>query len=535
MCHRPCTPLCRLPLLGSETDPCYSMCSQNEFSQQMADDSFSDSPGRSSSEALTEKNRQISSMVTDREIGQNIINLELPPELMAVIFAMTCHAAFKSFRRRNIVHMQKTTPFTLGQVCRHWRAVIWSTPFIWSYVSLQLSSSPGRFQTQVELLGDWLERSGTCPLTIELFYSGHSQMHSHLVQNLTELLATNAHRCQVVDFALPSQWYANVVKYNFTILTTARCEDLVSESAGEKGKSNVFQFAPLLENIHLLASEIFIVNIKWERLVQISLQHVTLEECFFVLAKTPNLTYCCVAELNSGHDVTGTEVELRFLKDLVILDPPWPYVDRLLGHMVMPSLESLHISPRADFEFLSLPAIVDHAGCRIQPLKLDNIKLKSSTREQEILHFLHALPSLVFIDISFSSWAHEPIQHLFTDVLMCQSHAVPASDTAIAGFDDTRSYLLPNLRHFSCSGPVGVSIVWFYDILADLLQTRQLLASSRPDAMAKLISYEVNGMPLAGNSNLRVLTFGCSAREKLKHLVDDGLRLKLVIDGKSLL
>ncbi|KAF8151580.1 hypothetical protein B0H34DRAFT_728195 [Crassisporium funariophilum] len=456
------------------------------------------------------------SMETESRIGESASTLELPPELMAQIFAATCHAAFEPFRARNECATQKTTPFTLGQVCRLWRAIIWSTPFIWSYVALELSCRPETCQAQIDRLGDWLELSGACPLTIRLFLPTYSGMNENVVKNLIKLLAMNAHRCQAVDFAFPSSWYTilNEVDYDFSILTTARCEDLVLYSAGEHEKFKVFKSAPLLNDIHLLASDIFILDTRWEQLVRVTLQHVILNECFYVLAKTPNLIYCCVEEIVRER-TTDTNVEVLLLEELVVSNSSWPCTEQLLWHISMPSIQSLTISPQTLSEFLSLSTILQRAGYFLQRLKLDNIDV--AFRESEILLCLRNLPSLVDIEISFSPGTHEPIRHFLTDVLMCQGHTVSASHTAIPESEANHTFFLPNMQHFSFFGPVGVGIVWLDEILADRLQTR------------------VNGTPWTDDSSLQDLLLGSSAREKMKILVDDGLTLKLNVDGRSLL
>ncbi|KAF8151575.1 hypothetical protein B0H34DRAFT_133879 [Crassisporium funariophilum] len=172
----------------------------------------------------------------------------------------------------------------------------------------------------------------------------------------------------------------------------------------------------------------------------------------------------------------------------------------------MPSIQSLTISPQTSLDFLDLSTIVQRVGHFLQRLNLDNLNLPSSSRESELLLCLRDLPSLVDIEISFDPQKSRPIQHFLTDVLMCPSHAVSASHTAKPGSEATRTYFLPNMKRFKFSGPVGVGILWLDDVLADLLQSRVL--NSRPDTIAKLVSYEVNGTPSTDDSYLQDLLLG---------------------------
>ena len=91
----------------------------------------------------------------------------LPPELLGTISAAVCHADFhKSHSDKN--RHNKTTAFTLGQICREWRDIVWSTPEIWSHVFLCLSLT--RYDAQVKLLEGWLNRSGVCPLSLSFIF-----------------------------------------------------------------------------------------------------------------------------------------------------------------------------------------------------------------------------------------------------------------------------------------------------------------------------------------------------------------------------
>ena len=48
-------------------------------------------------------------------------------------------------------------PFFLGKICRGWRQFVWSTPVLWTILHLWLSVD--RYDTQTELLREWLSRT----------------------------------------------------------------------------------------------------------------------------------------------------------------------------------------------------------------------------------------------------------------------------------------------------------------------------------------------------------------------------------------
>ncbi|PPR03435.1 hypothetical protein CVT26_007902 [Gymnopilus dilepis] len=80
----------------------------------------------------------------------------LPVEVVSIIF---------------LHHVQEhphcvSTPLRLGKICRRWRLIAWSTPNLWT--RLTIWGKHVISQTHVELAEEWLGRSGMLPLTIEL-------------------------------------------------------------------------------------------------------------------------------------------------------------------------------------------------------------------------------------------------------------------------------------------------------------------------------------------------------------------------------
>ncbi|KAJ6508328.1 hypothetical protein C8R45DRAFT_440055 [Mycena sanguinolenta] len=63
-------------------------------------------------------------------------------------------------------------PLLLGRICRHWRAIAHSTPMLWSSIhipSLDYHNTPPNILSRFEgIVKAWLERSGSCPLSVSL-------------------------------------------------------------------------------------------------------------------------------------------------------------------------------------------------------------------------------------------------------------------------------------------------------------------------------------------------------------------------------
>ncbi|KAJ3509985.1 hypothetical protein NLJ89_g4935 [Agrocybe chaxingu] len=143
---------------------------------------------------------------THTDMSPNVFQV-LPPELMAEIFATVCHADSDKFLSDKQRH-KRTTPLILSHVCTAWRTLIHSTPHIWSHVCLCLSRD--RLSSQIDLLLDWLIRSGACPLNISLCFENEDDWEGEetVPRELVNLLGSAASRWRSLNVVLPERWYS---------------------------------------------------------------------------------------------------------------------------------------------------------------------------------------------------------------------------------------------------------------------------------------------------------------------------------------
>ncbi|KAJ7491901.1 hypothetical protein FB451DRAFT_1551383 [Mycena latifolia] len=58
-----------------------------------------------------------------------------------------------------------SSPVVLGQICRTWREIAFSTPALWRAIKVFLADKKD-FDTQLDILNTWLQRSRSCPFSI---------------------------------------------------------------------------------------------------------------------------------------------------------------------------------------------------------------------------------------------------------------------------------------------------------------------------------------------------------------------------------
>ncbi|KAJ7367372.1 hypothetical protein DFH08DRAFT_765167 [Mycena albidolilacea] len=59
-------------------------------------------------------------------------------------------------------------PLVLGHICRHWRAILYSTPMLWSSIHIPYEVPPTVGPRLARVVETWLERSASCALSISV-------------------------------------------------------------------------------------------------------------------------------------------------------------------------------------------------------------------------------------------------------------------------------------------------------------------------------------------------------------------------------
>ncbi|KAF8814589.1 hypothetical protein BYT27DRAFT_7206045 [Phlegmacium glaucopus] len=474
---------------------------------------------------LTDGATKASSTPPTWSTSQNIGSL--PNELMAEIFATTCHADSYTFSNDGN-RRKRTTPLILGKVCGQWRAITWSTPYIWSHISLSLSTP--RYETQIKLLSVWLTRSGVCPLTINLIFDCENDWTDIIPTELIQLLLASANRWRAINLVLPESWYSLLaeLKHSLPLLVTVVSQPLWADcglTPSKRKRLNLFEFAPLLRDVHVNGYYLSDVDVPWEQLDRFTLQHVYLDECFYALVKTPNLTYCRIYTVlinDVNRNITEHSIELPLLQELVIHSASWADISRLLSKMTVPLLDTLKISaPRIDREPVELPvSFICDPKCLLKRLRLSEWSFVCE--ESEFVRYLRSIPSLEELDIDMQS--SPPITELLHHILELTE---PNSPNSSPSDDDTT--FLPNLQIFKFSGPIHATNSNYDDNLTALIEKR--LEHSKRCSGNLLVSplkvFEVI------TEETYPFTSTPSVKPRLSKLADEGLQLKVKFSETS--
>ena len=466
---------------------------------------------------------------------------QLPVELMAEVFATICHADSDKFLGDKSRH-KKTTPLTLASVCGQWRDIVWCTPHIWSHVSLCLDDK--RYETQVELLTEWLGRSGACPLTINLVFVDENLWTERIPTELIEILASNAPRWRSINFVLPEAWYPLLEKTreNYHLLTTVSTQPLWADcglSPSKRKRLELFAFAPSLHDLHLNGYYLSDVTLPWHQLTRFTLQHVYLDECFDALPKTPNLTWCRIYTIlvnDVDRLVVERPVELLHLEKLIIYSATWSDTVTLLSNMSFPCLRSFEISsPQTGPLLEELPELLILANGR-NITRLSLTEYRNDKEDQCYIDLLRKMPLLEEVELDFLPDSKQMNTQFIVDLLQAYPlpQTLPSGDQIVS-----EDFILPLLQRFTFVGPVKTTDRLDSDEVADnhgadfpkeLL--RVLGQRRRRSEGGKLLG--IFEMKVENDlSELRPSEFTSEVMQGLQSLVTEGLSLSINVGGTS--
>ncbi|KAJ7024763.1 hypothetical protein C8F04DRAFT_1239479 [Mycena alexandri] len=260
------------------------------------------------------------------------------------------------------------SPFNLTRICRKWRL---ATPDLWRAVALPLHSEIS-FARQARETDDWLSRSRSCPLSIEIVETGD------YATNLDDwvfpiLAALNPRRARWEHLNIHIQERPHLLTFEDS-MPLLRHLQLFSEDFDSDRETIVFGEAPLLRSVILNGFAARKVILPLAQLTSLDLFRVHPETCLPILQQTPNLMHFHLYLISRRGAACPADVTLRRLESLGL----FAYVDEdvappsgYLQTFIVPALRELHIPE----QFLtrpinSLTSFISQSGCELREVHL---------------------------------------------------------------------------------------------------------------------------------------------------------------------
>ncbi|KAJ7354446.1 hypothetical protein DFH08DRAFT_854886 [Mycena albidolilacea] len=358
-------------------------------------------------------------------------------------------------------------PILLGRICRHWRAVAHTTPMLWSSIYIPLPDLPDHDpSTRLEVVSwslwnvveQWFERSGTCPLTVSLSDSTEYAYEFDLDNHLVTLLLSVCNRLRHLSLSAETKVLLPLLCLGPEELPILKSLRIRSDDSvpftDHQGVTNALQIPSLMDISLRVTADPRSLPLKWSQLTGLTLECQPVWRAngdkegldgigaLQVLRWCPNLLRCEL-QITNWDDIglasNTSLITLPHLHTLVFRGPcQFP---RWIPYLAVPKLRCLQVgSVQVTARFRDTP--VEEAGMRVE---LETGRFTSDS----LLELLRAFPAIshlhLYSDFFSAGKALLALDHLALPHNLCPilTHAVLAlgpgpSDAAILQFIGAR-------------------------------------------------------------------------------------------------
>lgn len=397
-------------------------------------------------------------------------------------------------------------PLVIGKVCCAWRNLAWSTPRLWSGISLLLEYST---PIDCELLKEWLLRSGDSLLSIHLRYDRDGLTAGDATRSILRAIADCSERWRDVYFAFPASFYNHFdsIRSRLPCLTSLSLSLRILD-VRERGFQH-FSIAPRLCHVELHGYNRELMNIPLHQVTKLSLNIVDAAHCIETLRCFPDLAHCSFKYMFLGRERLPFPFLASHVKYLEFVVNDKEFLSSFLDSLALPDVQELRIDMRrAQLPHSSLISLVARSGCLLQRFTL----AKCSCDSAELQALFSAIPTLVQLEVNNCAIPGSAILQLL--------------DLSISDHGSTA--LLPNLQSLKLVNQLQVGI----DVseLASLVLSRRRNGTTKNSRVALLLSIELlfdrfDMSVFLANIDLEVVTL-------LRQLIMDGLEI-IVRDGNT--
>ncbi|KAF8213950.1 hypothetical protein K438DRAFT_1802613 [Mycena galopus ATCC 62051] len=356
-------------------------------------------------------------------------------------------------------------PLVLGRICRHWRSVAYSTPMLWSSIHIPslnyLRVPPGHLLRLERVVEAWLERSGTCALSVSFFdHTNHFLVSDLEVHPLILRLLPVSRRLCHLTLEGDAEFFRPLLRLgpeDLPLLKHIWIKSTAYPAFEDHPDFTTAMQIPTLEDLSLIAplADAPSLPVKWSQLTRLRLEcyqvattdgGLDLGGALDVLRRCPNLAQCELVVTKASEDpglalINTAPIILPHMEALVL--GGWPFFEKWLSFLVVPNLLSLRIGEA-------------HWGDRANSADINPIQFTSSSLREllqsfpMISHlrlFSSMAPSDIFLGDEFMELFYPP-HDLCPElsnitILACTGF----SDTAVLAFIKARMTMPTPLQH----------------------------------------------------------------------------------------
>ncbi|KAJ7604208.1 hypothetical protein FB45DRAFT_1070672 [Roridomyces roridus] len=284
------------------------------------------------------------------------------------------------------------SPTSLTHVCRQWRDIALATPQLWRAITFE---APGEDRTA----WTWLERSGSCPLSINVSYQRYT---GSLVDTALAAILLHRKQWEYAVLTIQGQQVA-LLQGPMPLLCelTLHAPDSFTESS-RRPSANACDF-PRLRTLSLSCFDDLGNWLPWSQLTSLTLMHTYSPTYLSTLRGAVNLVHLKLIYCVQDSHRQCPDVNLPRLETLIMVDPDGDF-HQGLSVFTLPSLRSLQVpatflnSDRIE----TFASLVSRSGCTElrKVLITGEFRLRISKRV-----FRRRFPAITFVFNSGYNWA----------------------------------------------------------------------------------------------------------------------------------
>ncbi|PPQ83938.1 hypothetical protein CVT25_000691 [Psilocybe cyanescens] len=231
------------------------------------------------------------------------ITRRFPPELTSRVFEISSEECGPYDLHGEIPWDQLFTPLILGAVCQTWRHIAWSSPSLWTRICI--SSKVAMKDAYVDLVEEWLQRSGQLPLSMDIKFSSSNIPTNATFRRLISIINRHSNHWQNMDI----NCYPEQLRFICGDSTDAPIlRNLSITGSGSRPRANYIfnstmdSMKPRPSCVHLTDIHLKSVGIDWSDITHIALFMwcIHLDECIELLRQAPQLVDCHIQGLHTA-------------------------------------------------------------------------------------------------------------------------------------------------------------------------------------------------------------------------------------------
>ncbi|KIM45534.1 hypothetical protein M413DRAFT_343054 [Hebeloma cylindrosporum] len=374
---------------------------------------------------------------------------KLPPEIASHILCLCLPLLDNGKDYRKAVHglwsiqREWAAPLKLGSVCRKWRQLAWATPGLWTtlYIRIKPSMPPSTAELLLDLIREWLGRSGVLPLTVYFFHREISISADPEDFDCILIDTLNTHSGRWRNLYLKAT--AEIVsRFKFSGSTEPKQLvglELTNTIAPWGIPESMMESELNLTHLKLEGFPLTSISIRWDNITHATLSNVSNDESLDFLRRSACLEYLCACAYGP-FKITQKPILHPRLRSL---DLDTGYLEDVLDATTLLSLEEWTASKDQCLPVEELFSFLKRSGCALKVLDIDI----GPQCIPDLITMLQALPSLERLylrqyELMFT--IIEDTLSIIEDILSHIFHSVSGSGSPL------ESSLLPNLRYIGC-------------------------------------------------------------------------------------